>query len=97
MGFDLSAITPGPGGTVMLGEGGGIEAAARRGRERLRREALEREQAGATNDTMSKSTLVPGSEPDKEANSEQKKDESKGSGRGGIKSRWREWSRRHMP
>lgn len=81
----------------MLGEGGGIEAAARRGRERLRQEALEREQAGTTNGTMSESTMVPGSEPNKEANSEQNKDGSKKSGRGGIRSRWREWSRKHMP
>jgi len=97
MGIDLSAITPGPGGTVMLGEGSGIEAAARRGRERLRRQALEREKAGAQNDTMSESTLVPGSETNKETNPEQKKDEPKESGRGGFKSRWRDWSRRHMP
>ncbi|BCR92912.1 uncharacterized protein ACHE_80812A [Aspergillus chevalieri] len=97
MGIDLSAITPGPGGTVMLGEGGGIEAAVRRGRERLRREALEREKAGAQNDTMSESTLVLASETNKAINPEPKKDESKESGSGGFKSRWREWSQRHMP
>ncbi|PLB39036.1 uncharacterized protein BDW47DRAFT_124957 [Aspergillus candidus] len=38
--IDLSAITPGPGGTVMLGEGG-IDAAARRYRERIRKQQEE--------------------------------------------------------
>lgn len=41
MGFDISALAPGPAGTSMIGESN-IDAAARRARERLRREAEEK-------------------------------------------------------
>lgn len=58
---DLSAITPGPGGTTMLGEEGGIEAAARRGRECIRRREAA-QTAAAMNDSMAEATLVPRSE-----------------------------------
>jgi hypothetical protein len=66
--LDWSALAPGPSGTAMLGESG-IEAAARRGRERLRREeeqrALENKDKGRgygafTSDAASDVTLVPG-------------------------------------
>lgn len=109
--LDYSAITPGPGGTVMLGERG-IEAAARRGRERLRREAMEREQAAAEKDTMSEATLVPqvsqASEPNKGGNTDQKdvpakeasaessRDGKRASGEVKKESRFREWARRHL-
>ncbi|OQD80470.1 hypothetical protein PENANT_c035G11786 [Penicillium antarcticum] len=66
--LDWSALAPGPSGTAMLGESG-IEGAARRGRERLRREeeqrALENKNEGRgdsaiTSDAASDVTLVPG-------------------------------------
>lgn len=44
MPLNISAIAPGPAGTTMLGERGGIEAAAQRGLERQQRE---REEAAA--------------------------------------------------
>ncbi|KAF3391215.1 hypothetical protein DPV78_010850 [Talaromyces pinophilus] len=57
MPLNISALAPGPAGTTMLGERGGIEAAAQRGLERQQRE---REDAAARdvkvmNDTMSAS------------------------------------------
>ena len=57
MPLNISALAPGPAGTTMLGERGGIEAAAQRGLERQQRE---REEAAARegkvmNDTMSAS------------------------------------------
>lgn len=103
--LDLSAITPGPGGTTMLGEGGGIEAAARRGRERIRqREAAQA--AAAMNDSMSEATLVPGSEAagqqnqpaqkktqaEPSANESSREDKNNGSGRHRV----RDWMRRNM-
>ncbi|GAB1198547.1 hypothetical protein APSETT444_007870 [Aspergillus pseudonomiae] len=66
--LDYSAITPGPGGTVMLGEKGGAEAVARRAKERRARERRARERELAlqegrlTDDTMSETTLVPQSQ-----------------------------------
>lgn len=42
----------------MLGEGGGLEGAARRGRERIRKRE-EAARATAQNDTMSETTLAP--------------------------------------
>ncbi|CAI7622787.1 unnamed protein product [Penicillium crustosum] len=42
--LDWSALAPGPAGTAMLGESG-IEGAARRGRERIRREQAEQREA----------------------------------------------------
>ena len=47
MGFDMTMLAPGPAGTSMIGESN-IDAAARRGRERLRREAEERKRAEDT-------------------------------------------------
>ncbi|RAO67575.1 uncharacterized protein BHQ10_003587 [Talaromyces amestolkiae] len=44
MPLNISALAPGPAGTTMLGERGGIEAAAQRGLERQQRE---REEAAA--------------------------------------------------
>ena len=63
--IDLSAITPGPGGTVMLGEGG-IDAAARRYRERVRKQQEEADalakmrngEAGKGSDAASEVTLT---------------------------------------
>jgi hypothetical protein len=57
MPLNISALAPGPAGTTMLGERGGIEAAAQRGLERQQRE---REEAAARegkvmNDAMSES------------------------------------------
>lgn len=57
MPLNISALAPGPAGTTMLGERGGIEAAAQRG---LERQQGEREEAAARegkvmNDTMSAS------------------------------------------
>ncbi|KAB8235844.1 hypothetical protein BDV23DRAFT_178162 [Aspergillus alliaceus] len=58
--LDYSAITPGPGGTVMLGERGGAEAVVRRGQERRRRERELAVQKGkVVDETMSERTLVP--------------------------------------
>ncbi|KAE8423778.1 hypothetical protein BDV36DRAFT_242106 [Aspergillus pseudocaelatus] len=58
--LDYSAITPGPGGTVMLGEKGGAEAVARRAKERRAREReLALQEGRLTDDTMSETTLVP--------------------------------------
>lgn len=64
--IDLSAITPGPGGTVMLGEGG-IDAAARRYRERARKQQekadaldkMRKGEAGKGSDAASEVTLTP--------------------------------------
>ncbi|KAJ9296189.1 hypothetical protein DTO271G3_5330 [Paecilomyces variotii] len=55
MRLDLGALSPHPGGTGhFLGEGG-IEAAARRGRDRALREAASREQGNSvSNDTETK-------------------------------------------
>ena len=51
--LDYSAITPGPGGTVMLGEKGGAEAVARRAKERRAREReLALQKGRLTDDTM---------------------------------------------
>lgn len=62
--LDYSAITPGPGGTVMLGEKGGAEAVARRAKERQAREReLALQEGRLTDDTMSETTLVPQSTP----------------------------------
>ncbi|KAB8258619.1 hypothetical protein BDV32DRAFT_151242 [Aspergillus pseudonomiae] len=61
--LDYSAITPGPGGTVMLGEKGGAEAVARRAKERRAREReLALQEGRLTDDTMSETTLVPQSQ-----------------------------------
>ena len=54
------------GSAHMLGEGGGLAAAARRGRERIRQRE-EAARAAAQNDTMSETTLAPqGSEGEHE-------------------------------
>ncbi|KAH8699195.1 hypothetical protein BGW36DRAFT_377440 [Talaromyces proteolyticus] len=60
MPLNISAFAPGPGGTTMLGERGGLDAAAQRGLERQKRE---REEAAARegkvlDDTMSGTTLA---------------------------------------
>ncbi|OGM49739.1 hypothetical protein ABOM_001862 [Aspergillus bombycis] len=58
--LDYSAITPGPGGTVMLGEKGGAEAVARRVNERRAREReLALQEGRLADDAMSETTLVP--------------------------------------
>ncbi|KAB8071382.1 hypothetical protein BDV29DRAFT_159543 [Aspergillus leporis] len=58
--LDYSAITPGPGGTVMIGELGGAETVVRRGRERRQREREFALQEGrSVDDTISETTLVP--------------------------------------
>ncbi|PKY02311.1 hypothetical protein P168DRAFT_292397 [Aspergillus campestris IBT 28561] len=84
--IDLSAITPGPGGTVMLGEGG-IDAAARRYRERVRKqqeaEALAKAKNGETqkgDDAASEVTLTP------EGDEELKRNDRKGDGVGDASS-----------
>ncbi|KAF7523427.1 hypothetical protein PCG10_006629 [Penicillium crustosum] len=60
--LDWSALAPGPAGTAMLGESG-IEGAARRGRERIRREQAEQREAEKKfqhgNDMGSEVTLLP--------------------------------------
>lgn len=57
MPLDISALAPGPAGTTMLGERGGIEAAARRGLERQQREREEAaaRESKALNDAVSDS------------------------------------------
>jgi hypothetical protein len=64
--LDWSAIAPGPAGTAMLGEGG-IEGAARRGRERIRREQAEKRELEKKfqngDDTASEVTLIPTNQP----------------------------------
>lgn len=72
MPLNISALAPGPAGTTMLGERGGIEAAAQRGLERQQRE---REEAAARdgkvlNDTMSASGTTLYSENTKSDGSE---------------------------
>lgn len=61
MGFDLTMIAPGPAGTTMIGESN-IDAAARRGRERIRREQeanLAEKKVDATDgDALSEKTLA---------------------------------------
>ena len=55
------------GSAHMLGEGGGLAAAARRGRERIRQREEAAARAAAQNDTMSETTLAPqGSEGEHE-------------------------------
>lgn len=60
--LDWSALAPGPAGTAMLGESG-IEGAARRGRERIRREQAEQRELEKKpqhgDDTASEVTLLP--------------------------------------
>lgn len=60
--LDWSALAPGPAGTAMLGESG-IEGAARRGRERIRREQAEQREVEKKpqhgDDTMSEVTSLP--------------------------------------
>ncbi|PLB49106.1 hypothetical protein P170DRAFT_509728 [Aspergillus steynii IBT 23096] len=65
MGWDISALAPGPAGTVMIGEKGGIEGIARRARERRKREAEEqelgqgiREQEESASDKELENTLI---------------------------------------
>ncbi|KAJ5834234.1 hypothetical protein N7447_000260 [Penicillium robsamsonii] len=64
--LDWSALAPGPAGTAMLGERG-IEAAARRGRERIRREQAGQREAEKNHqkgdDTASEVTLLPTNQP----------------------------------
>ncbi|KAJ5385373.1 hypothetical protein N7517_003284 [Penicillium concentricum] len=78
--LDWSALAPGPAGTAMLGERG-IEAAARRGRERIRREQAEQREAEKKlqngDDTASEVTLLPRNQS-KEL--ESKPERSKGGG-----------------
>ncbi|KAE8341574.1 hypothetical protein BDV24DRAFT_163411 [Aspergillus arachidicola] len=58
--LDYSALTPGPGGTVMLGEKGGAEAVARRAKEhRARERELAMQEGRLTDDAVSETTLVP--------------------------------------
>ncbi|CAI7576874.1 unnamed protein product [Penicillium palitans] len=60
--LDWSALAPGPAGTAMLGESG-IEGAAQRGRERIRREQAEQREVEKNpqhgDDTGSEVTLLP--------------------------------------
>lgn len=57
MPLNISALAPGPAGTTMLGERGGIEAAAQRGLERQQREREEAavREGKVMNDAMSDS------------------------------------------
>lgn len=73
MGFELGAFCPNPGGTGhFLGEGG-VEAAARRGLERQKREREEAERArkAAADDTISQTTTIVD-----DAEKDEKKEES---------------------
>jgi hypothetical protein len=60
--LDWSALAPGPAGTAMLGERG-IEGAARRGRERIRREQAEQREVEKKlqngDNTASEATSIP--------------------------------------
>ena len=66
MGFDMTMLAPGPAGTSMIGESS-IDAAGRRGRERMRREQEAKlsatkpssKEQGAENDAQSEKTLAP--------------------------------------
>lgn len=76
MPLNISALAPGPAGTTMLGERGGIEAAAQRGLERRQRE---REEAAAReskimDDAMSDSGTTLASENMKTDESERGQD-----------------------
>lgn len=71
MPLNISALAPGPAGTTMLGERGGIEAAAQRGLERQQREREEAAREGKVmNDTMSASGTTLYSENTKSDGSE---------------------------
>ncbi|KAF4759732.1 hypothetical protein N7455_003074 [Penicillium solitum] len=82
--LDWSALAPGPAGTAMLGESG-IEGAARRGRERIRREQAEQREAEKKlqhgDDTASKFTLLPENQlKGRESKPERSKEGSKEAG-----------------
>lgn len=56
MRLELGAFAPQPGGTGHFLDEGGIEAAARRGLERKKREAAAREKEGASSNDLEPST-----------------------------------------
>ncbi|KAE8315364.1 hypothetical protein BDV41DRAFT_531016 [Aspergillus transmontanensis] len=111
--LDFSAITPGPGGTVMLGEKGGAEAVARRAKERRAREReLALQEGRLTDDVMSETTLVPQSTQSGSITSGNVKPGSScqgkaldrgrmakvsGEKKSGFRARWREFRKRNMP
>lgn len=72
MPLNISALAPGPAGTTMLGEGGGIEAAARRGLERQQceREKVAAREGKVRNDATSDSGTTLASENVKTDNGE---------------------------
>ncbi|KAE8402502.1 hypothetical protein BDV37DRAFT_284639 [Aspergillus pseudonomiae] len=91
--LDYSAITPGPGGTVMLGEKGGAEAVARRAKERRAREReLALQKGRLTDDTM-----APDGGQMVKAVTEGGTPEISGEKKSGFRARWREFRERNLP